>query len=149
MLPAMGRSIRGYLELLAYGAGFCVALALALDAREAWSGSWEAGGPATSAPRWTNDAHIADSVAVSPGGCIVPSPGQSAEYVPGIDAWGHPAAPADGHTGFVNSLPVEVDIELGRRRIGGHRAEISTGDMLYDPGHNSLGAYPPGRDCTP
>lgn len=146
----MGRNERGYLELLVYGVGFWLALAMALGSNKAWSGSWEAGGSSQkSQPRWSNDSHIANSVTVTPPHCIEPAPGQRAEYVPGVDAWGRPAAPADNHTGYVNSLPVELDIDLGKRRIGGRKAEITTPDMIYDPGHNTLDGYPLGRDCTP
>ena len=145
----MGTNERSYYQLLAYAVGFWLALAMALNSGKAWSGSWQAGGTPQSGPRWSNDAHIADSVAIDPYGCGSASPNQSADYVPGVDAWGRPVAPADNHTGFVNSLPVEVDIGLGSRRIGGHRAYISTPDMIFDAGSNTLGGYPLGRDCTP
>jgi hypothetical protein len=144
----MGRNERGYYELLAYGVGFCLALAMALNSGKAWSGSWEAGGAPQPGPRWTNDAHIADSVSVDSRGCVTASPNQKAGYVPGVDAWGHPVAPADNQTGFVNSLPVELDIDLGDRKAGGHRAEVTTPDMIYDAGSNTLDGYPLGRDCT-
>lgn len=145
----MGLKERGYIELLLYGLGFWLALSMALGSGKAWSGSWEAGGQVRPVPRWSNDAHIADSIVSPPPDCVSVSPGHGAEYVPGVDAWGRPVAPADGHTGYANSLPVEVDIDLGKRRVGGRRADISTGDMIYDPGHNTLDGYPLGRDCTP
>jgi hypothetical protein len=105
-------------------------------------------GPASADPRWSNDHHIADTVITTPD-FVELAPGQGAEYVPGRDAWGRPVAPADNHTGRASGPPVEVEVDLGTKHIGGHDVELSSGPMIYDPANNTLGGYPLGRDCTP
>ena len=136
-------------DVLIYAVAFSLALAIALAPQRASSGPYEAGGNPPPGPRWSNDHHIIDSVTVGPDGCVAPAPGQRAEYVPGRDAWGRPVAPADDHTGFEKSIPVEIDVHLKRKRIGRKRVDVSTGPMIYDPGLNTLNGYPLKRDCTP
>lgn len=144
----MGRDEHNYSDLLIYALGFSLALAIALSPSKALSGQWDTAAEPPPGPRWSNDHHIADSVIVTPD-CVLPAPGQAAEYVPGYDAWGRPVAPADSHTGLVSPPPVEVEVHLKSKRIGRRTVDVTTGEVVYDPATNTLGGYPLARDCTP
>lgn len=138
----MGYGEQKYSDLLIYALGMALAAAVALAPQTASSG-FEAGGTPDAGPRWSNDHHTADSVVVSPSGCVFPSPSQQAEYVPGRDAWGNPVAPADNYTGHPNALPLELDVHLGRKHLGGHLVDLHTHPSAFPPA-NTLP-----RDCTP
>lgn len=140
----MGRGEHTLSDLLIYGIAISIALAMALAPQKASSGSYNAGAPASTGPRWSNDHHIANTVTAGPD-CVELAPGQSSNYIPGRDAWGRPVAPADGHTGYAVVLP---PVEVKKDHIG-KSVTTFTGPMIYDPVQNTLNGYPPLRDCTP
>lgn len=144
----MGRDEHGFSDILIYGVGLSIAIAIALAPQLAFSGNYEAGVPAPKAPRWSNDHHIRNSVIAGPD-CVALPPGWAADYVPGRDAWGNPVAPADNHTGYVNTLPIEVDVHLGTKKFGKKRVDLYTGPMIYDPAQGTANTYPLERDCVP
>lgn len=145
----MGRGEHALSDLLIYGIAFSIVAAIALAPQKAASGSYDTSAPVPAGPRWSNDHQIADSVIAGPD-CVELTPGQSANYVPGRDAWGRPVAPADGHTGYVTVLPsVEIDIHKKKNKHGHKTVTAHTGPMYYDPLHNTVTGYPVSRDCTP
>lgn len=144
----MGRGEHTVSDLLIYGIAFSIAAAIALTPQKASSGSYDTAAPVPAGPRWSNDHQIADSVIAGPD-CVELAPGQSANYVPGRDAWGRPVAPADGHTGYATVLPsVEVEIQKKKKKHGSRAVTVHTGPMYYDPLHNTLSGYPVPRDCA-
>ncbi len=145
----MGRGEHSISDMLIYAAAVSVALAIALSPQRALSGSYEAGGAAPKGPRWSNDHHLSDAVVTAGPDCVALAPGEAADYIPGRDAWGNPVPPADNHTGYVNTLPIEVDVHLGGKKIGKKFVDLSTGPMIYEPAPRTLGGYPLTRDCAP
>lgn len=140
----MGRGEHTLSDLLIYGVAFSIAAAIAFAPQKAASGSYDTGAPVPVGPRWSNDHQIADSVIAGPD-CVELAPGQSANYVPGRDAWGRPVAPADGHTGYRTVLP---SVEVAKKKTPHKSVTIHTGPMFYDPLHNTVSGYPLARDCT-
>lgn len=124
------------------------AIALLLAPGDAMSGAYEAGAPASAGARWSNERHFRNGIVSAPG-CVALPPGQGADYVPGRNARGGPVPPADSHTGYYTAPPVGLEIELGRKRIGGRRLQLDTGPMLYDPSRGTLNGHSLLRDCAP
>lgn len=104
------------------------------------------------APRWSNDRHHERGLIVRPG-CVSLPPGAGAEYVPGRDPWGRPVIPAETPRSFNNNLPldVEIDVNLGTKRIAGQDIELHAGRFAFDPETKqlSLNGYNWQRDCLP
>lgn len=139
---------RSLFRRVACAPGLFLAAAAVLAPRDGLSGSYESGAGAPEGPRWSNESHLMNGI-VSVPGCVALRPGQGADYIPGRDARGGPVPPADSHTGHHAAPPVELEIELGRRRAGGRRLDLGSGPMVYDPAFNTLNGHPLSRDCTP
>lgn len=146
----MGHGEHSISDLLVYAVAFSIAAAIAFAPQKASSGSYDINAPIAPGARWSNDRHLADGLIVGPD-CVTLPGRASAEYVPGRDAWGRPVPPADSHTGVNNfrSIPMELDVHLGRKKLAGKSVELSSGPTGYDPGQNTVGGYPIQRDCTP
>lgn len=127
-----------------------VAVAVMLAPDGVRSEPYEAGAsaPASAGARWSNERHLMNGIVSAPG-CVALRPGQGAHYVPGRNARGGPVPPADSHTGHHAAPPVDLEIELGRRRTGGRRLELDTGPMRYDPSRGTVNGHPLSRDCAP
>ncbi|GAB4231136.1 MAG: hypothetical protein Kow0032_13280 [Methyloligellaceae bacterium] len=135
------------LPLLA--AALAVSLLIALP-QQARSGGYSAGAPAQPGPpRWSNRHHLETPQAPADlPECGGPVP--SAHYVPGVDAWGRPVAPAEGYrSGPKPSLPVELDVHLKRKRVGRKSVDVTSGPVTYDAANNTINGYPITRDCAP
>ncbi len=135
-----------------YGLAASLAVAIAFIPAPANSDSYTTDGPKRTGPRWSNDHHQEHGLIVRPD-CVGLPPGASAEYVPGIDPWGHPITPAEQPKGFSDSFPVQVDLDvkLGSRYIAGKEIEMNAGHFTFDPATSelALNGRTWQRDCHP
>lgn len=146
----MTRTDHSLPELLIYGVAFSLAIAAALLSRGALGASFDTSRPTPAGPRWSNDHHLADGLTVTPD-CVTLQPDTVAPYVPGRDAWGHPVPPADTANGphGPGVPPVELEVHLGYKTLGGQRVDLTLPRVHYDAAGNSVNGYRLDRDCTP
>ena len=138
------------MNLLVLGLALAIAIGVALLPRAALGATFDTSRPAPVGPRWSNDHHLEDGLIVTPD-CVVLPPDMAAPYMPGRDAWGRPVPPADTTTGPGYSVvpPVELEVDLGTKKLGGQDIDLHLPPVTYDPGNNSLNGHPLSRDCTP
>jgi hypothetical protein len=139
--------------MIGYGLAIALAIAIAFMPVAARSGGYSTDPRQHSAPRWSNDRHHEEGLIVGRD-CVALPPGASAQYIPGRDAWGRTVIPAEQPKGFVNSFPVEVEIDVpvGNKIIGGRRIDMTAGRFSFDPATNELslnGRTWRQRDCHP
>ncbi len=130
-------------QLLAYAVAASLAVAITLRAQPVRSGEppQEPAGPRWSASSDDRPAALRDC---DRGG--VPGAG----YRPGIDAYGRPVPRADLTTEPRGSLPIEFDLRVGEKKIGGQKVELLGGRFQVDArsGDIRINGRPVQPDCS-